>query len=405
MCNVKYYRECPSCYKKLEYKQKGHRDDAEKKGRICVNCNGKSKKSTNQSTTRNCPSCKKQLTYPNSSAQRLAEKQGRKCYDCANVGVYNDEEKNRLTRICPCCNNVVNHKKVYSRRRSEKKNTPCNECRSKIVGVKITKLITLNKESIYDDYYINELTAQEIGIKYSKETHYIHKALSKWGFTHELYSEKLHSEGKRRCNKCKETKCLLDFDKSKAGLFGINSQCKKCFKETKTAYYIKEQDRAKERAKEWRENNPERARELAKIKITKSRKENPHIHRMKGLLARFIKATKQNKITRTTEMLGYSYDDFKKHILTFEIPLIGNHVDHKCPLSWFKSNVPAKVCNSLKNLQVITENENEVKSQWWSHPVEKTFFEENYEWIRDEYKNRFVLLNGQYVDTKSPFYE
>jgi hypothetical protein len=405
MCSNKYTRNCPSCGKTLEYKQKGHRDDAERKGRICVDCNGKSKKSPNQSLYRNCPSCDKVLTYPTAAAQRKANKDGRKCYNCANSSNFDETEQNKLTRICPSCNEVITHKKAYSRRRAENKKTTCSSCRAKICGIKLTKEIDLNKELVYVDYYINELTAAEIGIKYSKPTSYIHNALSKWGYTQELYAHKLHDEGKRKCKKCKEIKDLSEYRKSNRGLFGINSQCETCFKESTNSYYLNEQERAKLRAKEWRENNPDRARELSKIKVTKSRKENPHIHRMKGLLRRFIKATKQNKTTRTSEMLGYTYDDFKNHIQSFELPLIGNHVDHKCPISWFESNVPANVCNSLKNLQVISENENEVKSQWWSHPIEKLFFEEISDWIKQEYKSRFLLINDYYVDIKSPFYE
>lgn len=405
MCNIKFYRKCPSCDKILEYKQKGHRDDAEKKGRICVSCNGKSKKSPNQSLIRSCPSCNKELTYPNASAQRLADKQGRKCYECANSGTYDSNEKSRLTRECPSCGKTVNHKKVYSRRRSEKKNTPCNQCRAKSTGEKISKPISLNKDNLYHDYYIDELSAEQIAIKYNKKKDYIHRVLKKWGFTHELHALKLHNDGLRKCKKCKKTKSLSEFKISKVGLFGLNSQCQDCFKDTKNSYYMNEHERAKERAKNWRNENPERSRELSRIKVKNSRKENPHIHRMKNLLARFIKATKQNKTTRTTEMLGYGYNDFKNHILTFNLPIEGNHVDHKCPISWFKNNVPASICNALDNLQVISENENEVKSQWWSHPIKDEFFNIIKPWIKDEFLSRFTLIDKEYIDIKSPYYE
>jgi hypothetical protein len=312
---------------------------------------------------------------------------------------------NSLNRECPLCKESITYKNIYYKNRAEKNGRPCNACRAKLNGVKISKEITLDKESVYNDYYIHEMCAKEIALKYGEKLSYIRLAFSKWGFTKELHARKLHDKGKRKCSKCSEIKNIKEFSISKVGIFGLNSQCGNCFKDSKTIYYRNEEHRAKERAKEWRENNVERARELANIKVRKSRKENPHLHRMKNLLTRFIRATKQNKTTRTTEMLGYGYDEFKNHILTFELPIHGNHVDHKCPISWFKNDVPANICNALDNLQVISENENEVKSQWWSHPINDNFFNIIKPWIKDEYVNRFILIKKEYIDIKSPYYE
>lgn len=405
MSEIKFFRTCPSCGCSVPHKQKGHRDEAERKERVCNDCRGKLKKSPNQSLTRNCPSCSELLSYPNASAQRRAEKTGRKCYKCANKSEYDINERTRTTRNCPICLETVQHKKVHLRRRAEKKKTPCISCGKKSMGLKLQKKVDLDKDKIYQDYYIHELTAEQIAVKFSKKTHYIHRVLKKWGFTSDLHVKKLHQDGLRKCNKCKEVKPLSDFDQFSKGLCGLNSQCKNCYKTTKTNYYFNEHNRAKERAKEWRYNNSERARELSKIKMKKSREVNPYIHRMRGILSRFIKDTKQNKTTRTIEMLGYSFEDFKEHISNFDLPIQGNHVDHIIPLSWFKQDVPAHVCNSLENLQVITENENEVKSQWWAHPINKTFYEDNILWIKEEFQQRFVLVDKNYIDVKSPYYE
>lgn len=232
------------------------------------------------------------------------------------------------------------------------------------------------------------------------------KHINKLGIHKHTYQDELHGKGLWKCNKCKCVKNINDFKvKLNKQLYkDISNTCIECDKKVSQKHYLNNKDSYKLRAKKHRDENPERHRELSRNKISISRKSKPHIHRLKGLLSRFIKATKQNKIATTTIMLGYSYDEFKLFVNKSLLPLKGNHVDHKCPLSWMSDNVPAHIANSLENLQIITENENESKSQWWSHPLSINYYNLLKEWIVDEYKDRFVLQGEFYVDKKSDYF-
>lgn len=84
---------------------------------------------------------------------------------------------------------------------------------------------------------------------------------------------------KKRCSKCKEFKDKIDFWKntSNGTLDGLHSWCKECVKiECKKHYQKLKKDnpeKLKEYAKNWRENNRERARELSKKSYHKRRYE------------------------------------------------------------------------------------------------------------------------------------
>ena len=402
MCETKYFRKCPSCNVELPYKQKGHRDDAEKKGRVCNKCKGEKRKSEDQSLTKLCPSCNSIQIYPNASSQRLAKKQNRLCSTCANKGIYNDSEKTRLTRNCPSCNNVIVHTKVYSRRRAEKLNTNCKDCKPK----NQSKPYFSDYETMFDLYCVQIKSLEEIGFIFNKTRSEVFNNMKKLGINKHDYKKQLHNDCNSICSCCGEIKSLTNFtiNKNRNVLNGVKSICKSCESNIGKQWYENNQDLTKQRAKEHRLNNPERHRELSRKKVAKSREEKPHLHRLRNLLRRFIIATKQNKTTRTTEMLGYDYLDFKLFVDSSLLPLKGNHVDHKCPISWMTDNVPASIANSLDNLQIITENENETKSQWWSHPISFDFFNIIKPWIRDDYISRFTLQGNEYVDIKSKYY-
>ena len=261
-------------------------------------------------------------------------------------------------------------------------------------------------DTIFRLYSIEGKTLEQIGLLFNKSKGQVFSHVKKLGIGRYDYKKQLHLNGKSLCSKCKEIKDIINFtvNKNKEVLNGIQPTCKECDSKVGRDWYEKNTELTKNRAKQHREEHVEKHRELSRKKIAKSRKNKPHIHRLKGLLSRFIKATKQNKTMTTTVMLGYSYDDFKNFVNESKLPLEGNHVDHKCPISWFKEDVPASVANSLDNLQIITEHENETKSQWWSHPISEKYYEIIKIWIKDEYLQRFVKQQDVYVDIKTIFY-
>jgi hypothetical protein len=262
-------------------------------------------------------------------------------------------------------------------------------------------------KTMFDLYCVEGKTLVEIGVIFNKTRNQVFNNIKKLKIGRQDYKKQLHSEGKSKCTKCGEIKNLDCFkiNKTRNVLNGVEPTCKSCDSNTGRDWYLKNQEITKKRAKQHRENNPERHRELSRKKISKYRKNSPHIHRLKGILSRFIKLTKQNKNASTTIVLGYTYEDFKIFVKNSELPLEGNHVDHKCPISWMLSDVPPSIANNLENLQIITESENEKKSQWWSHPITKEYFSILYPWVKDEYKSRFILQDGVYVDIKSEYYK
>ncbi len=89
-------------------------------------------------------------------------------------------------------------------------------------------------------------------------------------------------------------------------------------------------------------------------------------HTIRNILYRTIKASKENKEARTHELLGYTHQQFKKHIeRQFEKGMTWEnhgdwHVDHIYPLSKFIEDgiTDPKVINSLPNLKPIWKSEN-----------------------------------------------
>lgn len=72
------------------------------------------------------------------------------------------------------------------------------------------------------------------------------------------------SSGFKTCPRCKVKKALSEFHRSQTNYHGITVYCKQCSYEKHAAYINKSpkhKARAAERAREWREKNPERERD------------------------------------------------------------------------------------------------------------------------------------------------
>lgn len=134
-------------------------------------------------------------------------------------------------------------------------------------------------------------------------------------------------------------------------------------------YFLKKwksdnKDYNKEYLKKWFMENPTKKKEY----YDRLRINSPHIIAWRKVLHNVIKRINTKKTNTTIEMLGYSADEFKKHIesLFLEGMSWDNwgewHIDHKIPVSKFNKQTPMSVVNSLDNLQPLWALDNLKKS-------------------------------------------
>lgn len=60
------------------------------------------------------------------------------------------------------------------------------------------------------------------------------------------------------CSKCKQSKPLSAFNKSKRGKFGLNNYCRSCDAQNKREWYARNREHALQKTKDWQEENPDR---------------------------------------------------------------------------------------------------------------------------------------------------
>jgi hypothetical protein len=250
-------------------------------------------------------------------------------------------------------------------------------------------------------------SVEEIGVIFNKSIHQVNKCIHILKVNRKTYKKQLHEQGNSICSKCINIKSIDNFNvnTNRNTLNGVKPICKDCEAKIGKKWYNENDTLTKERAKNHRKENPERHKELSRNKQARYRVEKPHVSRMRNLLTRYITYFNKGKVAKTEEMLGYTFLDFQKHFNDLPLTINGNHIDHLCPLSWFISETPAKIVNALDNLQILTENENTIKGQKYSHPLKEDFFNIMSEYLLPNKKDRFVLIDGKYVDKSSPFYE
>ena len=178
-----------------------------------------------------------------------------------------------------------------------------------------------------------------------------------------------------KCIKCHETKPLCEFTKCKTSRNGHRNTCKSC------TNLNKNNDKYKASQKIYREKNLEKKRNYmmeynskqeTKDRIKKWHIENkdsinkkrraykktiPHIIGWRNLINHTVTAFKTNKNGNTYELLGYSALELKEHIeYLFTDGMSWDnygewHIDHITPMSWFTSDTPPSIVNSLSNLK------------------------------------------------------
>jgi hypothetical protein len=118
---------------------------------------------------------------------------------------------------------------------------------------------------------------------------------------------------------------------------------------------------------------------------------NPHIIFWRSLVNRYIKSNKYVKKDKTKSILGYSNFVFKTHIenqfkngMNWE----NIHIDHKIPLSWFKTETPIGIVNNLLNLHPLSAFDNISKLNRFNHKVDNEYWIECKEFIKEEYLDK-----------------
>lgn len=174
-----------------------------------------------------------------------------------------------------------------------------------------------------------------------------------------------------QCNKCNTSKSIDNFCKNKNTKNGFNHMCKSCVKEYEQLH--KEKRRAYHKAYKQQnlEKNREKRNEYEKIYQAK-RKANDPLYKFRKSIQSLIynSMTKKgfSKQSRTHEILGCSYEDFKLHIekqFTEGMNWDNHgewHYDHILPVSLGETIEEILALNHWSNFQPLWAEDNIRKS-------------------------------------------
>jgi hypothetical protein len=191
------------------------------------------------------------------------------------------------------------------------------------------------------------------------------------------------------CTGCGLLKSLNNFTIDKKGKFGHASKCKKCRCEIDKQYRENNRELETKRIKVWRKNNPEKVKNtylkhrkenlerLKKEALEKQKKyrKDPSYKLKESIRNNIRKSMIRggiNKKTRTTQILGCSFDEFKKYIESkFEPWMTWNNrglyngelnygwdLDHIIPISSAKTEEGIIKLNHYTNFQPLCSHIN-----------------------------------------------
>ena len=164
----------------------------------------------------------------------------------------------------------------------------------------------------------------------------------------------------RVCSSCGIEKSLDSFSKRKGDPLGVRKDCKECKSKVESSY-----------KKVYRKENRERINEYGKA-YHKARLVTDEVYRAKviarDVVRKAITKMGYTKGSRTEEILGCSFLDFKTHMESRFKEGMGWHnrgewhVDHKVPLSSGRTEAEVLALNHYSNLQPLWGAENMAKS-------------------------------------------
>ena len=170
----------------------------------------------------------------------------------------------------------------------------------------------------------------------------------------------------KHCKFCNETKSLDFFGNARYCKMGVSNKCKQCVKKYREQYNTINKEKILEYNLQYNKiYNPEWGNK------------NKHIVKWRNIIHRCIKVQGKYKNTKTQILLGYTYNEFKKHIenqFTISMNWDNISIDHKIPLTWFKHDTPIHIINDLRNLQPLFKHDNISKLNRYSDPVDVGYF-------------------------------
>ena len=106
------------------------------------------------------------------------------------------------------------------------------------------------------------------------------------------------------------------------------------------------------------------------------------------LLHLVIRMLGTDKECSTYDELGYGPNEFYNE---FGLRPDGCDLDHKIPISWFKSGTPFSIVNSFENLQWIDSNYNRAKQNFWFDNITFDFYINVLPHIKENRLSRFII--------------
>jgi len=199
----------------------------------------------------------------------------------------------------------------------------------------------------------------------------------------------------KTCTDCNQEKNICDFGKDKTGKYGVKSKCKVCcnkksqeWRSQNPDYFQKwienNKDSHNQNTKSWVENNKDKVKEAQKRFRKKEAKNTPHKIKWKSLLRTTLVTLQQEKNDKTHVLLGYSPQQLKECLEHQGIDWNKHQVDHKIPITWFKSETPVSIVNDLRNLQPLDSKSNQSKGNKYADKVSKEYFNIVKQWILPE---------------------
>tara|TARA_R110001632_G_scaffold161196_1_gene279621 strand:- start:19 stop:591 length:573 start_codon:yes stop_codon:yes gene_type:complete len=113
----------------------------------------------------------------------------------------------------------------------------------------------------------------------------------------------------------------------------------------------------------------------------------PHLYRWRGLLSSTISKLKISKDDTTERLMGYSPAILLEHLSSLDENWTEYVIDHKIPITWFKSTAPISVVNDLRNIHLLTHDDNLIKGNRHAHPVCEEYHNVVLEHIIPEYRS------------------
>ena len=219
----------------------------------------------------------------------------------------------------------------------------------------------------------------------------------------------------KKCSECEIEQDISNYYKDKNKKDGISNRCKQCHNNSAKQHYIKNKENYIQKSNEYyyenKDNilkkqklkpsysklNPGYYKEYRKRNIEKARKyrnqydkklregiEYNTLNIIKSQIYNFLK----NKKGKTTEeLLGYTYQDFVNNIGLISK---GYELDHKIPISWFKTGTPIDIIWHLENLQITTKEYNRKKHNTYADIVSASYYKTVIEWIQKHHLSKII---------------